>query len=119
MAAKEELKKKIKTKINELKLGLNMKDEDFKEYEPSIKEIIDLIDKEKMEKEEFTILDEIDQNRFINYYNEKGQHKESSINKYLQKFNNDFQKILAKMEEKKVDKADDNNDSNDSDDSDG
>ena len=95
MVEKEKLKEKLQNVYNQLKTEIrNIKDEDFQKFDQDFEQIIGLIDEEKMELSEISPLNEKDQQRFVNYYNDETGKTKSFIKQRLEEAQNDLQKTF-------------------------
>ena len=96
MAKKVQLKKDMQDKFDELKREIN---ENSRNFDEEFKKILQLIDEEKMEQNEFTELKGKDINRFIEYYRDKKAYIETTINECLHEAKYNYKKTLELMGE--------------------
>ena len=104
MGEKEKLKEKLQNVFDELIKEIEsikeIKDENSIKFKEYFDNIIQQIDREKMDSNEIldSPLKEEDQERFVNYYSPLFEKKETFIKKCLKKNNNDYQKTLDTLE---------------------
>ena len=99
---KEKLQKAFDELIKEIESIKEIKDENSIKFKEYFDNIIQRIDEEKMDSNEFldSPLKEEDQERFVNYYSSEFNKKQISVKKCLKENNNDFQKTLDKLKKK-------------------
>ena len=106
MGEKEKVKEKLQNVFDELIKEIEsikeIKDENSIKFKEYFDNIIQQIDEEKMDSNEFldSPLKEEDQERFVNYYSSEFNKKQISVKKCLKENNNDFQKTLDKLKKK-------------------
>ena len=104
MGEKEKLKEKLQNAfddlIKEIESIKEIKDENSIKFKEYFDNIIQQIDREKMDSNEIldSPLKEEDQERFVNYYSPLFEKKETFIKKCLKENNNDYQKTLDTLE---------------------
>ena len=104
MGEKEKVKEKLQNVFDELIKEIEsikeIKDENSIKFKEYFDNIIQQIDREKMDSNEIldSPLKEEDQERFVNYYSPLFEKKETFIKKCLKENNNDYQKTLDKLE---------------------
>ena len=104
MGEKEKVKEKLQNAFDELIKEIEsikeIKDENSIKFKEYFDNIIQRIDEEKMDSNEFldSPLKEEDQERFVNYYSPSFKKKETFIKKCLKENNNDYQKTLDTLE---------------------
>ena len=104
MGEKEKLKEKLQNVFDELIKEIEsikeIKDENSIKFKEYFDNIIQQIDREKMDSNEIldSPLKEEDQERFVNYYSSKFNKKQISVKKCLKENNNDYQKTLDTLE---------------------
>ena len=106
MGEKEKLKEKLQNAfddlIKEIESIKEIKDENSIKFKEYFDNIIQQIDEEKMDSNEFldSPLKEEDQDRFVDYYSPLISKKKTYIKKCLKENNNDFQKTLDTLKKK-------------------
>ena len=106
MGEKEKVKEKLQNVFDELIKEIEsikeIKDENSIKFKEYFDNIIQQIDREKMDSNEIldSPLKEEDQERFVNYYSSEFNKKQISVKKCLKENNNDFQKTLDKLKKK-------------------
>ena len=106
MGAKEKLKEKLQNVFDELIKEIEsikeIKDENSIKFKEYFDNIIQQIDREKMDSNEIldSPLKEEDQDRFVDYYSSLISKKKTYIKKCLKENNNDYQKTLDTLKKK-------------------